>query len=88
MGIAASTLLLVGAAMAAAGEHPQTRHVKSLLSHARQDYGATQDTHCFYADHPNPTDPRGVSHTESGGQLITMHPPNTNLNLTSTRTAR
>jgi hypothetical protein len=43
--IATSTLLLVGTAMAAAGEHPQTWHLKSLLSHARQDYGATQDTH-------------------------------------------
>ena len=80
--IATSSLLIAGTAMAAGGERPQTWHLKSVLSHARQDYGATQDTHWFYADHPNPADPCGVSHTESGEQLITMRAPNTNINLT------
>lgn len=76
------TAALAAVPAAAAAEYAETWHLKSLLSHSRQDDGATQDAHWFYADHPKPTDPCGTSHTESGEQLITIRRPNTNINLT------
>ena len=76
------TAALAAVPAATAAEYAETWPLKSLNAHIRMDDGATQDTHWFYADHPKPTDPRGVSHTESGEQLITIRRPNTNINLT------
>jgi hypothetical protein len=46
------TAALAAVPAAAAAEHAETWHLKSLFSHIRIDDGATQDTHWFYADPP------------------------------------
>jgi len=65
--------------VACPAEYAENWHLKSWLSGTRQVDGATHTR--FYEDHPQPTDPCGVRHTESGQELITMRRPKTNINL-------